>query len=93
MSELAIAWPRFPAPKRAMLCCPAVRRIFLDQGLDVVADPALAELPESGEVSTDLRRVDVGVVRELLRGDRVLAHLAGLSEHLEIAGEPSGDAQ
>ena len=26
--DVAIAWPRFPAPKRAMLCCPEVRRIF-----------------------------------------------------------------
>ena len=29
MSELAIAWPRWPAPKRAMLCWPDVRRILL----------------------------------------------------------------
>src|SRR6185295_18797166 len=57
------------------------------------ANPALAELPESGEVAPDLRRVDVGVVRELLRGDGVLAHLPSLGEHLEIAGQPCGDAE
>jgi hypothetical protein len=28
MSELAIACPRLPAPKRAMLCWPEVRRIL-----------------------------------------------------------------
>ena len=27
-SELAIAWPSLPAPKRAMLCWPEVRRIL-----------------------------------------------------------------
>ena len=47
-----------------------------DQRVDVVADAALAELAESGEVAADLRRVDVRVLRELLRGDRLLAHLA-----------------
>ncbi len=28
IAEEAIAWPRWPAPKRAMLCWPAVRRIL-----------------------------------------------------------------
>ena len=28
IGELAIAWPRRPAPTRAMLCCPCVRRIL-----------------------------------------------------------------
>ena len=28
MSEPAIAWPRLPAPNRAMLCLPVVRRIL-----------------------------------------------------------------
>ena len=28
MSELAIAWPRLPAPNSAMLCWPDVRRIL-----------------------------------------------------------------
>ena len=64
-----------------------------DERLDVVADPALAELPEAGQVAPDLGRVDVRVVGELLRGDRRLAHLAGLREDLEIARQPRGDAE
>ena len=64
-----------------------------DQRLDVVADPALAELAEAGEVAADLGRVDVGVLGELLRGDRVAAHLARLGQHLQVAREARGDAQ
>src|SRR6185503_18625821 len=54
---------------------------------------ALAELAEAGEVAPDLRRVDVGVLRQLLRGDRLLAHLARLREHLEVAREARRDAE
>jgi hypothetical protein len=50
IGELAIACPRRPAQTR----------------VDVVADPALAELAEVGEVPADLGRVDVRVVRDLL---------------------------
>ena len=92
----AIAWPRWPAPNSAMLCWPAVRRILRicdDQRVDVVADAALAELAEAGEVAADLGRVDVRVVGELLRGDRLLAHLPGLGEHLQVAREARGDAE
>ena len=64
-----------------------------DQRFDVVADAALAELAEAGEVAADLGRVDVGVLGELLRGDRVAAHLARLRQHLQVAREPRGDAQ
>src|SRR4051812_34253777 len=64
-----------------------------DERVDVVADAALAELAEARQVAPDLRRVDVGVVGELLRGDRVLAHLLGLGQDLEIAREPRGDAE
>src|SRR5262249_40663692 len=64
-----------------------------DQRVDVVADATLAELAEPREVAPDLGRVDVGVVRELLRGDRVLAHLPGLGQHLEVAREPGGDPE
>ena len=95
-SELAIAWPRLPAPKRAMLCWPEVRRILRisdDQRVDVVADAALAELAEAGEVAADLGRVDVGVLGELLRGDRLPAHLARLGQHLQVAREARRDAQ
>src|SRR5438132_6040176 len=63
-----------------------------EQRVDVVADAALAELPERGEVAPDLRGVDVGVVRDLLRGDAVLAHLLGLLPHLAITGEPRCDS-
>ena len=64
-----------------------------DQRVDVVADPALAELAEAGEVAADLGRVDVGVLGELLRGDRLAAHLARLRQHLQVAREARGDAQ
>ena len=64
-----------------------------DQRVDVVADAALAELAEAGEVAADLGRVDVGVLGELLRGDRLPAHLAGLGQHLQVAREARRDAQ
>ena len=64
-----------------------------DERLDVVADAALAELAEAGEVAADLGRVDVRVLGELLRGDRLPAHLAGLGQHLQVAREPRRDAQ
>ena len=64
-----------------------------DQRVDVVAHAALAELAEAGQIAADLRRVDVGVVGELLRRDRVLAHLLGLGEDLEVARQAGGDAE
>ena len=64
-----------------------------DQRVDVVADAALAELAEARQVAADLRGVDVGVLRQLLRGDRLLAHLAGLRQHLQVARQARGDAQ
>ena len=63
-----------------------------EKAVDRVADAALAELAEVRQVATDLRRVDVRVVRDLLRGDPLLAHLAGLGQHLEVAGEARGDS-
>ncbi len=45
------------------------------------------------QVTADLGGVDVRVVGELLGGDRLLAHLLGLREHLEVAGQPGGDAE
>jgi len=59
-----------------------------DQAVDVVADAALAELPEGREVAADLGRVDVRVLADLLRGDAVLAHLSGLGEDPEVLGKP-----
>ena len=64
-----------------------------DQRVDVVADAALAELAEARQVAADLRRVDVRVVGELLRGDRLLAHLLGLRQHLQVARQARGDAE
>ena len=63
------------------------------QRLDAVADAALAELAEAGEVAADLGRVDVRVLGQLLRGDRLAAHLAGLDQHLQVAREAGGDAK
>ena len=62
-----------------------------EQRVDVVADPALAELAEGGQVAADLRRVDVRVVGDLLRGDALLAHLLRLRQHLEVPGEARRD--
>ena len=66
---------------------------LLDQRVDVVADPALAELAEPGQVAADLGGIDVGVLGDRLRGDAGLPHLLGLCQHLEIAGEPRGDPE
>src|SRR4051812_16627857 len=64
-----------------------------DERVDVVAHPALAELAEAGEVAADLGRVDVGVLGELLGGDRLLAHLARLGEDLQVARETGGHTE
>ena len=64
-----------------------------DQRVDVVAHAALAELAEAREVAADLGGVDVRVVGELLGGDRLLAHLAGLGQDLQVAREPRGHAE
>src|SRR4029079_13708484 len=63
------------------------------QRVDVVADPSLSELAEPGEVAADLGRVDVRVVGELLRGDRRLAHLVGLSQHLQVTRKAGSNAE
>jgi hypothetical protein len=63
------------------------------QRVDVVADPPLAELAEAREVAADLGRIDVRVVRQFLRGDRLPPHLAGLGQHLQVAGEARGDTE
>jgi hypothetical protein len=60
--------------------------------VDVVADASLAELPEAGQVATNLRRVDVRVLADLLGGDPVLAHLLRLGEDAQVLAESSGDA-
>src|SRR6185312_5455733 len=64
-----------------------------DERLDVVADAALAELAKARKIAADLRRVDVRVVRQLLRADRLLAHLLRLREHLQVARQTRGDAE
>ena len=64
-----------------------------DERVDVVAHAALAELAEAREVAADLRRVDVRVVGELLRGDRLAAHLARLRQHLQVARQARRDAE
>ena len=95
IGELAIAWPSRPAPiERDVVLALRAQDLadLAEQRVDVVADPALAELAEAGEVAPDLRRVDVRVVGDLLRGDALLAHLLRLGQHLEIAGQPRRDA-
>src|SRR5262249_32759438 len=63
-----------------------------DQEVDVVADPALAELAEAGEVAADLGGVDVRVLADLLRRDRVAPLLLGLGQDLQVSGQSGGDA-
>jgi len=58
-----------------------------EQRVDVVTDTALAELAEGGQVAADLRRVDVRVGGDLLRGDPLLAHLLRLRQHLQVPGQ------
>ena len=58
-----------------------------EQRVDGVADAALAELAERREVAPNLRRVDVRVLRDLLRGDAVLAHLLRLRQHLQVPAQ------
>jgi hypothetical protein len=55
---------------------------LIDQRVDPIAHAALAELAEPREVAANLGRVDVGVLGELLGGDRLLAHLARLGQDL-----------
>ena len=64
-----------------------------DERVDVVADTSLAELPEARQVAPDLGRVDVRVVGQLLGGDRLLAHLLGLRQHLQVARQARRDAE
>src|SRR5262249_2257782 len=61
-----------------------------DERLDVVTDAALAELAETGEVTADLSRVDVCVLRKFLGGDRFAPHLARLRQHLQVTRKPAG---
>src|SRR5204863_4934633 len=63
-----------------------------EEALDVVAHSALPELAEGRQVAPDLRRVDVRVVRDLLRRDAVLAHLLRLGQNLQVAAETGGDS-
>ncbi len=66
---------------------------LLDKSIDAVTDTPLAKPAEAAEVAPDLGRVDVGVLGELLRGDRLLAHLAGLGQDLEVARQPRCHSQ
>src|SRR3954452_18329042 len=58
-----------------------------EERIDVVADASLTEFAERRQVAADLRGVDVRVLRYLLRGDSLLAHLARLRKHLEVPRE------
>jgi hypothetical protein len=62
-----------------------------EEAVDVVAHPSLAELSERGQVTADLRRVDVRVVGHLLGGDALLPQLLGLRENLEVPAQSRGD--
>src|SRR6478672_12285068 len=66
---------------------------LLHQGIDAVADASLAELSEAREITPDLGRVDVRVLGQLLRGNRLLAHLSRLDQDLEVAREARRHAE
>src|SRR5262249_53066820 len=60
--------------------------------VDAVADAPLAELAETREIPPDLGGVDVRVVRDLLRGDPLLAHLLCLGQHLQVPTKAGRDS-
>jgi hypothetical protein len=62
-----------------------------EERVDVVADPALAELAERGQVAADLGGVDIRVVGDLLGRDPVLPHFLRLGKNLEVTAQPGGD--
>ena len=95
IGDETIASPSRPAPTSSDVVLPLSAEDLADlaeQRVDVVADAALAELAERRQIAPDLGRVDVRVVRDLLRGDPALAHLLRLRQHLQVPAEPSRDA-
>ena len=64
---------------------------FVEQRFGAVAHSTLAELAERRQIAPNLGRVDVRVLRDLLRGDSVLPHLPRLTEHLQVPAQASGD--
>ena len=54
-----------------VLSCGAQNRADLtNQRVDVVANAALAKGAEAREIAPDLRRIDMGVLADLMRGNR-----------------------
>ena len=66
---------------------------LLDESFDAVADTTLPEPAEAAEVAPDLGRVHVRPVGKLLRRDRLLAHLAGLCQDLQVARKAGCDPE
>ena len=60
------------------------------QILDVIADAADAELAEIGQVFPDLRRVEMKLLRERLRGHGLHARRVERVQAAEIDGKPVG---
>ena len=90
------ACDRLPEPAGAeegdvvLALCPENLADLAGESVDVVTDAALPKFSEPGQVAPDLRRVDVRLLADLLRGDPLLAHLAGLGEDPEILAQPRG---
>ena len=59
----------------------------VDEQSDVVAHPALAELPEVRQVAPDLRGIHLGELGELGRGYRLRALLPQVHEDVEVRTE------
>src|SRR5207245_10104810 len=62
---------------------------FLPEPGDAVAQPALPEIPEVGEVLPNLGGGDPALVGEALRRDGAVAFNFQLFQHAVIAGEPA----
>src|SRR6185437_9119630 len=88
-----LAEPAGPAQRDVVLPLRAEDLADLaEQRVDVVADPTLAELAECRQITPDLGRVDVRVLRDLLGGDALLPHLPRLRQYLEVPRQTSRDA-
>ena len=65
---------------------------LVEERIGPIPDTALAEPAERGQVATDLGRVDVRVLGDLLRGDPVLPHLPRLCQDLQVPAQARRDS-
>ena len=75
---------------RTRLSMPRICAQVAPQLLDVVADAADAELAEVGEILANLRRVEVKLLGQRLRGDRPHAGRVERVEAAQVDRQPVG---